>query len=49
MLLIVGAAGGATGVTTGILVVGTPVSTVFCAAVVTITTFGSKFTALVGY
>ena len=52
MLLIVGAAGGAIGVTTGILggglVVGAPLLTEFCVAVVTITAFGSKLTVFVG-
>ena len=51
-MLVVEAVGRATGVTTGKLgvgvVVGAPLLTEFCAAVVTITTFGSKITVFVG-
>ena len=52
MSLVVGAVGGVTEVTTGMLgdgvVVGAPMLTNFGAAVVTVTVFGSKTAVLVG-
>ena len=52
MSLVVGAVGGVTEVTTGMLgdgvVVGAPMLTDFGAAVVTVTVFGSKTAVLVG-
>ena len=52
MSLVVGATGGATKVTTGMLggwvVVGAPMLTDFGAAVVTVTVFGSKTAVFVG-
>ena len=52
MLLVVGTAGGATGVSTGIvgegLVVGAPLLTEFCAAVMPVAAIGFKIPAFVG-